>query len=270
MTGALSPGRPKTTGVLSSEWLKLRSVRSTHHALGAAAAIVLLGAVWTYYVGTVWDGRDPAARAAFRAAAPEDGFLPFLQMVLGVLGVLAITSEYATGMVRTSLVAVPDRRRLFLAKTGVLTVLTLVVGHAVLLATYAVSRIIAGERTMGFNAGPFTADLPLLLAAGLSVTVLALFGLGMGTVTRSTAGGVASVAVLLFVLPGVAGVLPEPWNTRVFALFPIALVRQIAGDPVATQAGAGALPPLVALAVLAGYAVVAVAAGMVSFTRRDA
>ncbi|GIH75650.1 ABC transporter permease [Planobispora longispora] len=270
MNGVPSSERLKINSVLSSEWLKLRSVRSTHHTLGAAAAIVVLGAVWTYYAGTAWDGRDPAGRAAFRAAAPEEGFLPFLQMALGVLGVLAITSEYATGMIRTSLVAVPDRRRLFLAKAGVLAALTLAGGHAILLATYAVSRIIAGGRTMGFNAGPFTADLPALLASGLSVTVLALVGLGTGTITRSTAGGVASVAVLLFVLPGVANLLPEPWGLRVFALFPIALVRQIAGEPVAAQAGAGALPPLVALAVLVGYAVVAVAAGVLSFTRRDA
>ncbi|GAA3138462.1 hypothetical protein [Nonomuraea salmonea] len=88
--------------VLASEWLKLRSVRSTYYALGAAALMVVLGIGWTLYV------RDLAGvRGTLSAAAPEQGILPLLQISLAVLGVLAITSEYATGLIRTSLVTAP-------------------------------------------------------------------------------------------------------------------------------------------------------------------
>lgn len=258
------------TGILSSEWLKLRSVRSTRYALGAAALMVVLGVAWTYYVGTIWEGRDPAARAVFRAAAPEEGFLPLLQISLAVLGVLAITSEYATGMIRTSLAAVPGRGRLLLAKAGVVAATTLVAAWAILLATYALSRLIAGERTMGFNSGSLAGDLPILLASGLSATVLALAWLGLGAVTRSTAVGVVSVVVLLFVMPGVVNYLPPPWNTRISSLLLPSLVPQIAGERISSRLGDGVLPPAVALLVLLGYAAVAVAVGAVAISRRDA
>jgi hypothetical protein len=257
-------------GILSSEWLKLRSVRSTHYALGVSALMVVCGGVWAYYAGTVWDGRDPAWRASFRAAAPEQGFLPFVQIALTVVGVLVITAEYGTGTIRSSLTAVPARTKLVLAKASVVAATALVAAYLFLFATYALGRIIVGERTMGFTAGSFTDDLPMLLASGLSVSVLALVGLGLGALTRSTAGGIVAVVGLLFVLPGVANFLPEPWNTRALSLLPQSLVLQIAGEPLSTRAGDGLFSPVVALIVLVGYGVIGVAVGMLALQRRDA
>jgi ABC-2 type transport system permease protein len=256
-------------GLLAGEWLKLRSVRSTHYAIGAAALMVVLGIAWVYYVGTVWEARDPAARSSFRAAAPEEGFLPLLQASLAVLGVLAITSEYATGTIRAALTAVPRRALFLLVKASVVAAVTLVAGYAILTATYATARIVAGDRDMGFNEGSIADDLPLLLASGLSAAVLALVGLGLGAVTRSTAGGIVSVGAVLFVVPAVANYLPDPWNTRISSLLPTSLVSQIAGDNLSTRLGDGMLRPTAAVAVLLGYAVVAVAAGMVAIRWRD-
>jgi hypothetical protein len=256
-------------GVLSSEWLKLRSVRSSHYALGVVVLMVLSGGVWAYYAGTVWDARDPATRAGFRAAAPEAGFLPFVQIALAVVGVLVITAEFATGTIRPSLLAVPARTKLLLAKASVVAATSLVAAYGFLFASYALGRVIVGERAMGFNAGSFADDLPLLLASGLSVTVLALTGLGLGAVTRSTGGGIASIAGLLFVLPGVANFLPEPWGARVSSLMPQALVSQIAGDPVSFLGGDALFPPAVALIVLVGYGVAAVLMAVIALRRRD-
>ncbi|WP_283136321.1 ABC transporter permease [Rhizohabitans arisaemae] len=258
------------TGVLSSEWLKLRSLRSTYYAIGAAALMTVLGAGWVHYVGTIWDGRAPETRAAFQAAAPTEGFLPLVQLSLAVLGVLAITSEYATSMIRASLAAVPGRERFLLAKVAVVTAVTLVAAYAILLATYAAGRIIAGDRPMGFNTGSLADDLPMLLASGLSATVLALIGLGLGTATRSTAGGIGSVVAVLFVLPGIANYLPSPWNTRVSSLLPSSLVSEIADRRLSSRLGDGVLPPTAALAVLLGYAVVAVTVAVIAIRRRDA
>ncbi|MEV0995546.1 ABC transporter permease subunit [Nonomuraea sp. NPDC050202] len=251
--------------VLSSEWLKLRSVNSTYHAIGAAALTVVLGIAWTLYVAALAD-----ERGTLRAAAPEQGFLPLVQMSLAVLGVLTITSEYATGMVRTTLVAVPKRSTLLLAKAGIIGMATFVAANAILLLTYATSRLIANGRHLGFNQVSFTDDLPMLLASGLSVTALALVGVGLGAAIRSTAGAIMSVVALLFVLPGVVTYLPAPWNTRVATLLLPNLVPQMAGERLSSRLGDGFLPPWAALAVLLAYPLVALAVGYYELRRRDA
>ncbi|GAA3701878.1 ABC transporter permease subunit [Nonomuraea antimicrobica] len=251
--------------ILSSEWLKFRSVRSTYHAIGTAALMVLLGVVWTFYVSTLAD-----QRGTLRAAAPEEGFLPLLQLSLAVLGVLTITSEYTTGMIRTSLVTVPKRGALLLAKAEIVGLFTLVTATSILLLTYTTSRLIANDRRLGFNETTLADDLPMLLATALSVTALALVGLGLGAAIRSTAGAVVSVVALLFVLPGVANYLPPPWNTRVASLFLPNLVPQIADQRLSSRLGDGFLPPWAALAVLLTYPLVTLVIGYNALKRRDA
>jgi hypothetical protein len=251
--------------VVSSEWLKLRSVTSTYRAVGVAALMVVLGAVWTLYVGGLAD-----ERGSIRAAAPEEGFLPLLQTSLALIGVLAITSEQATGMVRSSLVVVPRRGVLFAAKAAVVGAITFAGAVAILLITYVTSRLIAGDRLLGFNQSSLAADLPTLLASGLSVAVLALVGLGLGCATRSTAAGIVSVVSLLFVFPGIANYLPAPWNTRVATFMLPNLVPQIADERLSRRLGDGLLPPWVALAVLISYAAVALPVALYLFKKRDA
>ncbi|WP_336204893.1 ABC transporter permease [Nonomuraea sp. LPB2021202275-12-8] len=251
--------------IFSSEWLKLRSISSTYHALGAAALMVVLGVAWTFYVGSLAE-----ERGSLRAAAPEEGFLPLVQISLATIGVLAITSEHATGMIRASLTVVPKRGMLLLAKAAVVGVVTLVAAYSILLVTYVAARLIAGDRRLGFNSTDFSDDLPMLFASGVSVTVLALVGLGLGAATRSTAAAIVSVVAMLFVLPGIANYLPEPWNSRVASLMLPNLVPQIAGDRLSSRLGDGILPPWAAFAALLAYALVALSAGFYLLKRRDA
>ncbi|MFG1702309.1 ABC transporter permease subunit [Nonomuraea sp. M3C6] len=251
--------------ILSSEWLKLRSVSSTYHTIGTAALTVVLGVAWTFYVSGLAEDRG-----SLRAAAPEQGFLPLIQISLAVLGVLAITSEYATGMIRTSLTAVPKRSTLLLAKAGIVGLATLMAAGSILLVTYSASRLIAGGHQLGFNNTTFTDDLPMLLASALSVTALALVGLGLGAAIRSTAGAIVSVVAMLFVLPGVVNYLPPPWNTRVATLLLPNLVPQIADQRLSSRLGDGFLPPVAALAVLLAYPIVTLAIGYCVLERRDA
>ncbi|TDD45044.1 ABC transporter permease [Nonomuraea terrae] len=253
------------TAVFSSEWLKLRSVASTYHAMATAALPIVLGIVWTLYATGLAD-----ERGSVRAAAPEQGFLPLLQMSLAVLGVLTITSEYATGTIRTSLVAVPKRGTLLLAKSGVVGLTMFLAAHVILFVTHATSRLMAGDRYLGFNEASFADELPMLLASGLSATALALVGLGLGAVIRSTAGAIVSVIALLFVLPGIAVYLPPPWNTRVSTLLLPNLVPQIADERLSSRLGDGFLPPWAALALLFAYPVVTLAIGSYTLRRRDA
>jgi hypothetical protein len=251
--------------VFSSEWLKLRSVTSTYHAIGAATLMAVLGVAWTLYVSGLAD-----ERGSIRAAAPEEGFLPLVQISLAVLGVLAITNEYATGMIRTSLISVPKRGTLLLAKAGIVAVTTFAAANAILLVTYSASRLIASGRHLGFNDTSFADDLPKLLASGLSVTALALVGLGLGAAIRSTAAAIVSVVALLFVLPGVVNYLLPPWNTRVATLLLPNLVPQIADERLSTRLGDGLLPPWAALTVLIAYPIVTLATGYYLLNRRDA
>ncbi|MEV4114833.1 ABC transporter permease subunit [Nonomuraea sp. NPDC049695] len=250
--------------VVSSEWLKLRSVTSTYHTLGTAAMTVLLGVVWTLYVSGLAD-----ERGSLTAAAPERGFLPLIQISLAVLGVLTITSEYATGTIRTSLTVTPKRGTLLLAKAGIVGLTTFIAANAILLITYSTSRLIANGHELGFNDTSSADDLLMLLASGLSVTALALVGLGLGTALRSAAGAIVSVVALLFVLPGIVNYLPPPWNARVATLLLPNLVPQIADQRLSPRLGDGFLPPWAALAILLAYPLVALAVGYYQLKRRD-
>ncbi|MBN6053243.1 ABC transporter permease subunit, partial [Nonomuraea sp. RK-328] len=251
--------------VVLSEWLKLRSVASTYYALGVAGLMVLLGVVWSVYVSGLAD-----ERGSLRAAAPEEGFLPLVQISLAVIGVLAITAENATGMIRTSLTVVPKRGVLLLAKAAVVTVVTTATASAIIVTTYVTSRLVAGERRLGFNESSFGANVPMLLASVLSVTVLAIVGLGLGAAVRSTAGALVSVVSLLFVLPGIANYLPAPWNTRIAAFMLPNLTPQLTGERLSRRLGDGILPPWAALLVLLAYAAVALGAGLHMLSKRDA
>jgi hypothetical protein len=267
-------------GVLASEWLKLRSVRSTYYLIGVAAAGVLLAALLAWSGARLWDGLPPARRARMAPMSVEQAILPLVQLCLAVLGVLAITAEYATGTIRTSLVVVPRRLALLGAKAPVVAAIGLVTGEVVTVAMFLVSRLVIGDRLIPGNTAPVSDEVPLLLASGLSVPVFALVGLGLGAVLRSTAGGLVAVVALLLVLPTLAHLLPSPWGDRVGSAMLPNLAGQLAGAGTGEGAaaafaggslgGAALLSPPAALLVMAAY--VAAALGSAAFTimRRDA
>ncbi|WP_433236769.1 ABC transporter permease [Streptosporangium sp. CA-135522] len=255
------------TGVLASEWLKLRSVRSTWYLLGVAVLFVALLAGFAFYVVSLWESLPGERQAAFRAAPPERIVLLPVQICAAVLGVLAITSEYATGTIRTSFAVVPRRGAVLAGKAAVVVAAALAAGQASVFATFFAGRAIVGDRPM--SPGHLTAvteEIPMLLASGLSTVVVALVGLGLGTATRSAAGAVVALSGLLFVLPTVAGVLPAPWSGRIGSVLLPNLAGQLAGHPSAV----GSLSPVGALGVMTAYAVTALGAGALGLTRRDA
>ncbi|MEV7013985.1 ABC transporter permease [Streptosporangium sp. NPDC051022] len=255
------------TALLASEWLKLRSVRSTWYILGLVAFAVLCAALLTLQGVNVWDALPPERRARFPVPPTERMLLPPVQLCAGVLAVMAITSEYATGTIRGSLTAVPRRGALLAAKAAVVAGACLAAGLVFLFAGFAAGRAIIGDRPMGpGHVAPAPGEIPMLLASGLSVAVVALVGVGLGAATRSTAAAVVAVGGLLFALPAVAGLLPGPWAGRIGSVLLPNLAGQLAGHPSA----AGDLPPPAALGVLAAYAAIAIGAGGTALTWRDA
>ncbi|NYI06447.1 ABC transporter permease [Allostreptomyces psammosilenae] len=252
------------TDVLASEWLKIRSLQSSQAILGVVIASVLMMPALTWYNVSVWDGLPPERQAQFDGSSPVEALAMLLQITVAVFGVLTVTSEYGSGMIRTSVVAVPRRRTLLGAKAVVVAVSTTVAGQLSVFVVYFVCRWIVGDRPHEWAERPVAEALPHLLASGLMLTVVGLVALGLGTLLRSTAGGVGAVVALLVVVPGLANVFSEPWNERVASVMLSRLAGQLAGEE-----GAGVLSPLGALAVLLGYLLLVLGGALHRFARRD-
>ncbi|WP_219416096.1 ABC transporter permease [Pseudonocardia nigra] len=255
--------------VLAAEWLKLRSVRSTAVAVGAALGGVLLAAGLAWAAADAYDDAPPPLRATARLAELEEALFLLPQLALGVLGVLAITSEYATGLIRTSLALVPRRWPVLAAKSVVVGGTALATGQIAVFGMYAVARAIVGDRYGGIYAAPVPDEVPLLVVTGLSAAVFALLGLGLGAIVRSTAAAVGLLVGFLHVLPIAAHNLPEPWNERVGSLMIGGLPRQIVGaDLSATVYGALLSSPGAAV-LFAAYALVPLGVGLWLIRGRD-
>ncbi len=179
------------TGLLRSEWTKLRSLRSTWWCAGSYAGLVL---VLGWLAAAVTD-RAPRADIAVTVALTGFGIG---QLVLLVLGVLAGAGEFTSGMAVASFSTVPRRARLLLAKTAVLAGLTAAVSFVLGLGCWLAARALT-QVDGGVRLGDPGVLRALLLQAAAAATVVVL-GVALGTVLRSTAGGVGLGVVLVLVL----------------------------------------------------------------------
>ncbi|MFE3449266.1 ABC transporter permease [Nonomuraea sp. NPDC059194] len=253
--------------MIAAEWLKLRSIRSSHLLLGLSLAAIPLAVAVAWSAIGMYDSATPAMRRTARIAELEEVVLIVPQLCMGIMGVLAITSEYATGLIRTSLALVPRRWPVLTAKSAVVGGLGLVVGPVVVFATYAVTAAMLDGR---FPVAPLAERWPTLVASSVTVAVFALLGLGLGAVLRSAAGAIAVLVGLVYVIPIVVGNLPEPWSERLGSVMIGALPREITGADLTSSVYGALLPPVVAGVVLALYAVAPVAAGLLLLRHRDA
>jgi ABC-2 type transport system permease protein len=186
--------------------------------------------------------------------------------VIGLLGVLAVTSEYSSGMIRATLAAVPQRRLLLTAKALVFTAAAAATGIAACLAAYLVFQAFLppGDAMRTTLAGPGV--LRAVTGAGLYLTVLVLLGFGLGTVLRSSAGAVAVLFGVLFVPTLLVALLPSSWQDTIGRYLPMN-----AGDAIYTvRPEAHMLTPWAGFGVFCLYTVAALAAGFVLIGRRDA
>ncbi|WP_431899520.1 alpha/beta fold hydrolase [Nonomuraea sp. bgisy101] len=256
---------------IASEWLKLYSLRSNLYLLAFSALSVLLCVGVTFMVIRGFDNQTGDERLAFDGLGAGLGTgLPVAFFVMAALGALSITSEHATGLISTSLVAVPRRQLFLFAKIPALAAVTLVAGQALVFGMHAVTQAVLAERAGqvlidGRTLGASLADqgvMAELLVTGAAMP-LAMMGLGLGAVIRSTAGTLVALIVILFVLPVVAQTLPRPLSAQAGSFMLGSLPDQIiAGE------GPGILPPLAALALLIAYPVLALTAGAVAIAVR--
>jgi len=257
-------GRVTQARVVRSEWTKLWSVRSTRWSLFVAVLSTIgLGALVCAIVSHHYPHMSPHDKADFNALDVNLVGVQLAQLAIGVLGVLIITAEYSTGMIRASLTAVPKRLPVLWAKAAVFGVVVLVLMLvSVLIAFFVGQAILAGHNIeVGFTA-PHV--IRVLIGAALYLTVVGLFGLGLGAIVRNTAGGIASFAAIMFVLPPLMNVLPASWNNAASPYLPLQ-----AGEAILATTSGNQLSPWAGLAVFAGYAAFAIAVAAVLLVRRD-
>ncbi|MDL4813943.1 ABC transporter permease subunit [Actinomadura opuntiae] len=254
---------------VAAEWWKLRSVRSTFAVLATVAGFTLLCVVWSLYAAHYWDGLSEARRATFRSAPPEQPLSIALPVCAVVLGALPLTSEYASGMIRTSLAALPRRRTLFAAKAAVPCAAML--GAALVslaVGVLAGKAVVDGRPIRAFDAS-LADHLPYVLATAAATAAITLIAFGLAAVLRSTAATITAGMAVLFVVPPIANLLPDPWAGRIWSVLPASLPGQIAAPPGASATRDG-LPPLPSALLLMAYTAVALGAGARVFGKRDA
>lgn len=261
-------------GVLRSEWIKLRSLRSTVWSYGIVVAISLGMALLmsVSMVGGMNDGANLAQAPADQQAAlvvQSSVFgVYFGQLVAGVLGVLVISGEYSTGMIRSTLTAVPARTPALAAKAIVLFVATFLVGVVATLAAFVVTSVVFAGEDVSVSLTDPGVFLPLLGAA-LYLALIAVFALAVGTIIRSSAGGIAAVLGLILLLPTVLQLIPAEWPAEVIPYLIGTAGMGIFGSTTAWPAG-DELGAWVSLFVVLGWVVAASAGAVALLKRRDA
>ncbi|MFF7995819.1 ABC transporter permease [Kitasatospora xanthocidica] len=268
----LRPARPvyKVTAarVLRAEWAKLWSLRSTWITLGLSLLfLVAFGLIAAFQFKSRIDGGRPMDRDFAEASALRLSLFGtnFSQLSLGVLGVLVAAGEYSTGMIRSTLAAVPRRLPVLWSKAAVYGVVALLLGTAGVFATFlADSRIVAGTRAAMTLSD--TGVVRGLLGAGLYLALVGVIGVALGALLRSVAGGIAVLVAALTLVPGLTQLLPSSWQDHISPYLP-----SHAGEAMfALQHDSTVLSPTAGLVVFLGWTALALAGAAVRLLRTDA
>ncbi|MCW2947198.1 MAG: transporter permease [Actinoallomurus sp.] len=266
MTAVPMTGKVTQVRVLHSEWIKLRTLRSTFFTLLAAViAMIGMGLLFSYVFESQWATMEPQRKADFSAITlPLRGYF-LAQLALGVLGVLVISGEYSTGMIRATLSAVPKRLPVLWAKAAVFGAVTLVLMLVTSFVTFFGSQAVLSSRHLQTT---LSAPGAVRIVAGtaLYLTVVGLLGVALGALIRNTAGAIATVFGLLLVLPVLGEVLPSSWSKHITPYLPSnagQALLNVRPDP-------GGMGPWTGFGLFCVYAVVALAAAAYVLRRRDA
>jgi ABC-2 type transport system permease protein len=278
MTATLSPATGQTTltpglagmkvtqwRVIRSEWTKFRSLRSSTITLLVAVALTVgLGALISAVTASHWNQVGGDARIGFNPVVTSLSGVNISQLAVGVLGVLLISGEYATGMIRASLTAVPKRLPVLWAK---LAVFAGVVGSVSILSAFA--AFFLGQSLLSSQhlqvSITSTNALRMVVGAGVYLVLAGMIGMGLGGLLRNTAAGISSLVALFFVIPPMMNLLPSSWADHISPYLPSNAGESFWGHPDGTHLGA-----LAGFAVLCLWAAAAITAAAIRLRRRDA
>jgi ABC-2 type transport system permease protein len=195
------------TAILQSEWTKIRSVRSTVWTLALAFLVTLaLGAVICLVFNNTWSSMSESDRLTFDPTNTAFFGMTLGQLALIVFGVLVISSEYSTGMIRTSLAAVPQRGSFYLAKVGVAGILALIVGMVTSFLTFFVGQSLLGSHKASIGD---PGVLRAVFGAGLYMTLIVLFCVGTASMLRSPMLGLGILMPFFFLISPILSAVPK-------------------------------------------------------------
>jgi ABC-type transport system involved in multi-copper enzyme maturation permease subunit len=278
-TGAVAPagaqaiggaeGSAHFAGLLRAEWTKLRSVRSTMWSFLLLVVLTLgFTALFTALTVSQWD-KSTASEQQQIMADPVGTILgagfQLSQLTICVLGVMVMASEYSTGMIRTSLLAVPKRTPMLWAKCVVFATVVFVVAEATAFPSYFIGAAILHSKAPVALGDPGV--LRAIIGAGLYLAVLALFALSIGALLRHTAAAITGIIGFVLVLAPLAQLLPGSFGKHVHAYLPTE-AGHLVGQ--AHQATNDLLSPWQGFAVFCLWTAALLAAAAYLLKRRDA
>lgn len=247
--------------VLQSEWTKIRTVSSTTWTLVSAFVVtVAMGAALSALLKSAFDDLSPQEQLTF-----DPTFISFSGMILGqlamvVFGVLVVGTEYSSGMIRTSLAAVPQRATFIFSKIAVATVLALVVGMATSFLAFFLGQALLGEHRTTIGADNV---LRAVVGGGLYMGLIALFSMGVATMLRSSMLSLGILMPFFFLVSQilasvpkaktVAQYFPDQAGSKIMQVVPEAMGSDKA--PYGPWGGLGIMMIWVAVALLGGYLV---------------
>jgi ABC-2 type transport system permease protein len=253
--------------VLLSEWTKFRSLRSTVWTLLTAVVLSIgIGALFSAVSASQYHTFSPADRASFSPISTSLNGMLFAQLAIGVLGVLLISGEYSTGMIRSSLTAVPRRLPVLWAKLGVFAGVVFAVTLVTSFVSFFLGQALLSSHHLNVAISAPGA-LRSVIGAALYATVAGMIGMALGTILRNTAAGISTFVAAFFVIPPLTDLLPSSWSSHFAQYLPSNAGEVLFGG------GGGLTHPLApwtGFTVLCAYAVVLIGIAAWRLRRADA
>jgi ABC-type transport system involved in multi-copper enzyme maturation permease subunit len=259
-------GRVTQLRVIVSEWTKLHSLRSTRWSLFAAVVLTIgLPAIFAAVTSSHWGHMSLRERADRHPLDIALAGVNLSQLAIGVLGVLVVTGEYSTGMIRASFTAVPKRLPVLWAKIVVFGVVSFLLMLPSVLAAFWVSQAILSKHDILQTSLSDHGVLRSVVGGAVYAMLFGVFCLALGAIVRNTAGGIATFVGVFFVIPPLLNVFPTSWQNAINPWIPNSAGRSI----FQLTHGPHSLSPAGGLAIFLAYIAAAVAIAAVLLVRRD-
>lgn len=264
-TPAFAGMRVTQARVIHSEWTKFQSLRSTRITLLVSVVLTIgVGALISAVIAAHWAQLGPAEKLRFNAVVSSLHGVRISQLAVGVLGVLLMSGEYATGMIRASLTVVPRRLPVLWAKIAVCVgVLGITSIASTFVAFFVGQSLLASKHLQVSISSP--GALRMVIAAGVYLLLVGVIGVALGGLLRNTAAGISTFVALFFVIPPVLELLPTSWSNAIGPYLPSNAGEAFWGRPETAH-----LSPWAGLAVLCGWAAAAIVLAAIRLERTDA
>ena len=248
--------------VVGSEWIKFRTLRSTIAVLGAAAlGMVAIALLVAYNTRHITAGIQPDDHV--QSSTMQGYYLG--QLLIGALGVLFVSGEYSTGMIRSTLAAVPTRLPVLWAKLIVFVVVTAVTMILSCVIAFVLSQALIGRFRTGYSLGD-PGVLRVVIGTGIYLTLVGVIGAALGWIVRSTPGSLVAYVAVVLVLPILFSTVLGTWGKDVSQFMPTVA----GGSFVRTIPEPNTLGPWTGLIVLVAWAVGGIVVAAFELRRRDA